>query len=228
MVAAADQYVMLMAGLPYHASLFAAKQTPISRIKLESRLRVLEEQHTTQLRLVTDIVHWQALQRIEGDAAAIDFARRGLAQVESETLQSLVHDRLEMRTLVAALRRRQLGHPAPNPGERWGYGRWLNTIGRNWSDPGFRLERAFPWVTEANTLLREENVLGLDRLLMGMAWDHLGRVSEGHFFDFEAVVIYVLRWDLIARWTSYDSEQATQHFAKLLDEGLGDAVKLFH
>jgi hypothetical protein len=218
---------MLMVGLPYHASLFAAKQTPISGIKLESRLRVLEEHHAAQLKLVNEVVRWEPLQRLENDAAAVNLARRSIELIESPTLQNLVSERLEMRTLVTALRKRVRGQPAPNPGERWGYGRWLNTISRNWSDPGFRLERAFPWVTEANRLLRDQNVLGLDRLLMGMAWDHLGRLSEGHFFDFEAVAIYVLRWDLIARWTSYDPDKAAQHFATLLDDGLGNAAQLF-
>jgi hypothetical protein len=41
------------------------------------------------------------------------------------------------------------------------------------------------------------------------------------------VVIYVLRWDLIARWTSYNARDAALRFAGLIDDGLGDAVKLF-
>ena len=224
---AIDQYTMLIAGLPYHASLFAAKQTPLSRLKLEARLRVLEEDHAQQLKLVTDMIRWGPLQALKDDAAAVNIARRDVDRVESPTLRRIVRDRLEMRTMVIALRKRTRGDPAPSTRQRWGYGRWLDTISRNWSDPGFRLERAFPWILDANKLFRDQDVLGMERLIMGTAWDQLGRATEGHVFDFEAVTIYVLRWDLIARWTSYDAEKAAQRFASLMESGLGDAVTLF-
>jgi hypothetical protein len=36
------------------------------------------------------------------------------------------------------------------------------------------------------------------------------------------VVIYVLRWDLIARWTGQDGEAALARFDGLVEAGLGE------
>ncbi len=222
-----DQYTMLMTSLPHHTSLFMSRETPLGRIKLQNRLRMLDAEDAEQLRLIMEAVRWRLLQKAENDDAALAIAHRNLTLIESPLLQQIVRERLELRTVVAALRRRQRGDPSPAPHERWGFGRWLPIIRANWSDPAFRLESAFQWLPDANRLLRKGDALGLERLLLGTLWDQLGRASQFHFFDFEAVVIYVLRWDLIARWTSYNAEKATQRFAELMDEGLGNAAKLF-
>jgi hypothetical protein len=52
-------------------------------------------------------------------------------------------------------------------------------------------------------------------------------MSEGHWFDFEAVVIYVLRWDLIARWIGQDGAAALRRFDGLVENGLGDYTDPF-
>lgn len=218
---------MLMTSLPHHSSLFMSNETPLGRIKLQNRLRMLDAEDAGQLRLIMEAVRWRLLQKAENDAAALANAHRNLTLIESPLLQQIVRERLEMRTVVAALRRRQRGDPSPAPQEQWGFGRWLPIIRANWADPAFRLESAFQWLPDANRLLRKGDALGLERLLLGTLWGQLGQASQFHFFDFEAVVIYVLRWDLIARWTSYDAHKATQRFAKLVDKGLGNAVKLF-
>jgi hypothetical protein len=62
--------------------------------------------------------------------------------------------------------------------------------------------------------------LGLERLLLGAVWTHLERIGAGHEFDFEAVVVYVTRWDLVARWTHYDADAALTRFDALLETAL--------
>jgi len=125
------------------------------------------------------------------------------------------------------LRRRQRGEPGPAPREVWGYGRWVGQIQRYWSDPTFGLDHPFPWLHRANDLLRSQDSLEVERLLLGLSWHQLGRASEGHYFDFVAVVIYVLKWDIVARWTSYDGAQALKRFNTLVAEGLQGHEALF-
>ena len=67
----------------------------------------------------------------------------------------------------------------------------------------------------------------LERLLLGTLWDQLGQASQFHFFDFEAVVIYVLRWDLIDRWTHYEAGGARDRILELADVSLGDYRRMF-
>ena len=219
-----DAYIMLMTSLPHHVNILQCRQTPLSRLKLESRLQVLEEHDAEQLGLVAGTVHWLALQSLESDAKVVALARRNLEKIEHPLLRDLVRERLELRTAVAALRRRHRGEPPPRPEDAWGFGRWVPHIRNNWTDPCFRLEGAFPWLPQARRLLEAGAALELEKLLLTTLWDQLGRAAQSHYFDFIAVVVYVLRWDLIARWTSYDAQEAAARFAGLIEDGLGEGL----
>lgn len=221
-----NQYTMLMASLPYHGALFTAKRTPINRIKLDARLRVLTPEHRAILDLVENALLWYRLPLGLAEAEIIARDRKAMAEVENETLRLIIGDRLELRTCVAALRRRRAGETSPPAGRGWGYGRWLGQIARNWSEPSFRLDGVFPWLREAERLLRDGDTLGLERVLLDALWKSLGRHAAEHEFDFEAVVIYVLRWNVIDRWTRYDSAAASRRFADMVESALGDHARL--
>jgi hypothetical protein len=219
-VDADTRYVMLLSSLPFHGPLFGAHHTPLSRLRLEQRLRVLEPEDARTLRRLTEILDFI---HHSMDLTDADLVRRTRI-LEAELtafLSELLRFRMEMRTLLAAQRRRLRGETGP-PRRPWGYGRWVGHIGRNWHEPGFRLERVLPWVTETERLLRAADSLGLERLKLAVTWAHLDRRSDGHWFDFEAVVIYVLRWDLVARWTGQDAGAALARFDGLVAQGLGD------
>lgn len=215
------EYTLLMASLPRHGSLFTAKRPPINRIKLEARLRALRPEHREILLLVEDAVMWYRLPLGLEDEDIVARGRRALSAIESETLRLIVRDRLELRTCLAALRRRQAGERAPPRGTAWGFGRWVGQMTRHWRERSFRLERVLPWLREADRLMREGETLALERLLLELLWRGLGRHAGEHEFDFEAVVIYRLRWQLIDRWTRYSAAAARERFAEMTQEALG-------
>jgi hypothetical protein len=223
----ATRYAMLITSLPFHGPLFGARHTPLSRLRLEQRLRVLDPADDRCLRRLTEILDFIHHSMTLTDADLVRRTRALEAELPSEMLRGLLRFRMEMRTLLAAQRRRRRGETAPPREPGWGYGRWVGQIERNWLEPGFRLERVFPWVGEAERLLRSDDSLGLERLKLAVTWAHLDRMAEGHWFDFEAVVIYVLRWDLIARWTGQDGEAALARFDDLTVAGLGHQADLF-
>jgi hypothetical protein len=218
-VSAANRYAMLIGSLPYHGVLFGARQTPLSRIRLQQRLKLLEPADAECLREIGELLDWSYLGRERSDEDIVARAREVIPTLRNAFVRELVVWRLELRTLVAALRRRQRGQPAPAHAH-WGYGRWLAQLRKYWNEPHFRLERVFPWLPEARTLLESGETLGMERLLIGIGWEHLERLSDGHHFDFEAVLIYTQRWSLIARWTSYDGKAARGRFDELVDAGL--------
>ena len=218
---------MLITSLPYHGPLFGAHQTPLSRVRLNNRLRILEEADAKALQALSAVLHWVDQSMTVTDAELIERASRFETAWGEGFLTDVMRFRMEMRTVYTALRRRRRGETTPPTGERWGYGRWVRHIERYWNEPGFRLQRVYPWVNEAERLIEARDSLGLERLLLGIVWDYLIRISEGHEFDFEAVVIYVLRWDLIARWSSYDGARAVRRFNALVDTGLGRHRYLF-
>ncbi len=217
-----DKYVMLISSLPFHGPLFAAKRPPLSRIKLDQRLGALEEEDAVLLQRIEDLVQWRNIPMGFTDAELCARARALLDGLDDGAVKDTIVWRLEQRTMVAALRRRQQGLPAPSKHDAWGFGRWVNHIAANWNELTFRLEQVYPWLSEAVKLLQQNDTVALERLLLGVAWEQLGRLGAGHDFDFQAVVIYLLRWNIIDRWTRYNSDVAEKRFAGLVDAGLGD------
>jgi hypothetical protein len=82
-----------------------------------------------------------------------------------------------------------------------------------------------PWRPEASRLPGRGATVDLERLLLGAVWSRLEHLSDGHYLDFEAVVIYVLRWDMIARWTTYDGEEAARRFDELVEQAMAGVEK---
>ena len=222
-----DKYISLITSLPIAVDLFKSKQTPLSRLNLEKRLRVLDADDAELLQKIEDLTRWLNQPMDRTDADFIQSAKVLKQNIDNEFVAKLVQERLELRTVVAALRKRKRGDAAPSPDELWGVGRWVDHIQRFWHEPDFRLANVFPWITEANRLINAEDSLGLERLILNEVWQSLGRASEEHYFDFEAVIIYVMRWDVIARWTSYAGEPAVQRFDNLVDSGLSDYTQVF-
>ena len=221
------RYVMLITSLPYHGPLFGAHQTPLSRLRLNHRLRILDETDRQALRDLSSVLEWIHQSMSVTNAELIAGARRFEETWGEGFLTDIMRFRMELRTLYTALRRRRRGESTAPAGLPWGYGRWVRHIERYWNEPGFRLQQVYPWINEAERLIETRDSLSLERLLLGIVWDYLTRISVGHEFDFEAVVIYVLRWDLIARWSSYDGARAVRRFNQLVDTGLGRYGHLF-
>jgi hypothetical protein len=213
-------YAMLLSSLPYHGPLFGARQTPLSQIRLQQRLGLLSPEDLETVTTMRQILEWTAQGPRHNDAEVVANAKRRIPEIPSRFVRELLDWRLSFRTLVAALRRRQHGEAAPSANEAWGYGRWKRHIERHWSEPHFRLERVYDWLPEAVRQLESGDAAGFERILLGAVWRHLERLADGHHFDFEAVVIYIQRWDLIARWTQYEGAAAVQRFDTLVAAGL--------
>lgn len=220
-------YYMLMASLPPLPAVFTRDQTPISRLRLNRRLEMLEPEDQAELNRIERLMWWDRMPLGTTDDEILDRAADVIPRIRSTTLREVASWRLELRTVVAALRRRALGQPAPAPDHRWGYGRWVRRIAASWTLPDFGLGGILPWVQEFARLLDAGDSLGFERELLGVSWRTMSRAAEGHWFSFEAVALYVLRWDVIARWTDYDGARAAARFDALVREGLGDHASLF-
>ena len=216
-----DAYAMLMASLPRSERLFLAKQPPISRLKLERRLQQLSPEDRLVVRQMEAALDWRAIDLMASDAAVLARATSALSALESPTLQEIIRERLELRTCMAALRRRARGEGPPPAGAGWGFGRLLDRIARSWGEPSLGLERVFPWIGQADQLLRQPDPVALERLILEQHYRLLRRQSLGHAFDLEAVVIYVLKWNIFDRWAAGNREGAARRFKALTAEGLG-------
>jgi hypothetical protein len=126
-----------------------------------------------------------------------------------------------LRTCIAALRRRNRGEKAA-PNESWGIGRWVHHIRINWTNPNFRLENVFPWIVEADRFIQNGDANGLEHLVLEQSYKQLQRMKGSHIFDIEAVIIYVLKWNIVDRVARYNTESANRRFQDLVHASLGE------
>jgi hypothetical protein len=214
-------YYTLMASLPALGTL-SDKQTPLNRIRLESRLGLLEDEDARELAAIEHLLHYQQLSFDATDEDVIDMAENLVEAVRSDTLREAVRWRIECRTVMAAIRRRASGQGPPEAGTNWGYGRWLTPIERNWNKSDFGLSGALPWIPKVNELVESKDALGVEEVLMKTVWDYFSRQAEGHTFDFEAVAFYVMRWNLLYRWSLGNPAEARQRFDELMEASWGE------
>ena len=123
--------------------------------------------------------------------------------------------RLELRTILAALRRRQRGEKDGPADPEWGVGRWVRHIEKNWTDPDFKLAHVFPWIPKARKHLENGEALALEKLVMSLVWDSLDRSAVGKNFVLENVLIFLSKWDILRRWLSYGEDTALRRFEEL-------------
>jgi hypothetical protein len=216
---------MLMASLP-SIRLLGEKALPINPARLTERMKMLEPADRDELLTIASILSWNRIDTGDDDVAYVARAERILASIRSATLREAALDRLEIRTVIAALRRRHAGEEAPAPGTAWGIGQHVDTIRRNWAQPDLGMARFFPWVAQAREKLESGDSAGLERLILDVTWQTAARREFGHEFDFEAVVFYLMRWQLADRWARYDADAAAIRFAELLDTALPPTVSL--
>lgn len=219
------RYIMLGASLPALGPVLSAKVVPINRARLDARLRgALRPADLRQLDAVRGLLSWPDQQHHADDAAALAEARRTMAAVDSRDVRDFLRDRMELRTLVAALRRRAAGEGPPSPDADWGFGRYLRRMRANWSDPAFGVGRAFPYAARAAQAMTRGDSTGMERIVLEAAWRQSERRAAAHRFDFEAIVFYAARWALLDRWTRYDAQAAEARFADLLDKAALEAI----
>ena len=221
------RYYMLVASLPYLPPLFAANKPPMSRERLEGRLDMLIDEDRRELMVIEDMMHWDRLPLDISDSDVIERAEKVIPTLRSQRLREMATWRMEIRTIVAALRRRAAGGAPASANERWGYGKWVWHIEQNWSRPDFGLANAVPYVVPFQQLIDLRDALALERAILNTVYKELSRLRDLHPFDFESVALYVLMWDIIARWTGHDKERAQERFDLLVGEGLGDFADIF-
>jgi hypothetical protein len=215
------RYVTLMASLPAPGSLRAATRVPLSRVQLDHRLKMLDEGDREIVRSIEALLASNRADPRIGDEQAVRRLKALMMQLDDPEVHELVTRLFEIRTAMAAIRRRERGEAAPRPDAIWGFGSHVMRIQRSWSAPTFDLDRDLPWLAEADRLYRSQEALRLERLLQEVHWALLDRASLGHYFDLMAVLVYVMRWNVIAWRVDTDPDLSARRFESLVEEGLG-------
>ena len=216
------EYFTLLASLPAIPRDFKEPPLPISEPRLRNRLGMLTSEDAHILSQLATFLRWERQPREQTDA---DFAcayERIRAELDNPLCREIVEFLMDIRFLTAAQRCRRQEKPPMTC-----LGRWGHHIRSHWDAPGFGLLARYPWLDTLEQLWDEQQVMAAEQLLTEVMWNFLLQLADRYYFDFEAVMVYLARWDIINNWLSHDPEEGRQRFDELTEEALGDYAAIF-
>ncbi|MEI6414936.1 MAG: hypothetical protein WCP34_11855 [Pseudomonadota bacterium] len=211
-------YYTLATSLPFLPPLPQNKNLPLTRHNLEKRIQgMLAVEDLLLLRRYQSCVSFSRPSE-ESDAAYLR-SIEAFMKTLPEDLRTNLGWFMDFRMATAAIRRRELGMPAPAESDGWWRGYVLAYLIRYWEEPSFRLERRFSFLPEYVASVRRGDMANAGRLLLEAAETELRRAGEDHEFSLTALIFYVLRFGLIERWiVQRDEQRATEAIHALIQK----------
>ncbi len=216
-------YYMLIGSLPTLPRHFElAERVPISPLALDRRLALLQPRDAEVLREVADFLAWerQPLERTDEDV--VEQFREFQATVANPFARDLIRHTISVRSILAALRCRRLALDPPG-----GIEPLAGRIAEHWNHPDFRLANRYPWVAEVNAILTGDQPLDLERKQLNIVWDHAKGLADKYHFTFEAVILYLIRWEVVSRWTRRTAKVGQKKFEHLVVSALSEYTEMF-
>jgi Protein of unknown function (DUF2764) len=204
-------YHTLIASLPALPARFDVDRCPITWPRLEDRLKMLAPDDAETLQRLLDFLAWDRQPLDRTDREVIARYKSLMGTVRHPLVRAIIEDRIDMRTIISALRRRRLGWGPPP-----GLGQWADLIRRRWNQPQFGLQMRFPCIAELDQLMEDGAARDAEKLILSVTWTTWNRASNDYYFSFEAVLLYVARWAIVNSWTSQSAPVGRERFENIL------------
>lgn len=219
----ARSYYMLVSSLPQLPIRFDSGRLPISWPTLRNRLRMLEPDDSEVTRQVGLYFLWDRQPLDRTDNEVIDRYLELMRNSTNHLVRHLVRTRTEMRLIIGCIRLRAAGAGPP---------KWIDRIvdrdsplihmRKHWLDPNFNLGVHYRWVDAFRKQLDAGDMREAQRVVFNERWNDWTHIAEKQTFSFEAIIAYLVRWEIIDRWTSQNADAGKARFNKLIEETLGD------
>lgn len=205
-------YYMLMASLPRHDRQFTVKDTPISELQLKKRLTLLS---APDKQTVNETVRFVWDSRFSGDISleSVLHDAKKLLALNNVFINNLVQWHLDVRSLLTALQFRR-SHKTPPAKPIW-HSRLNNAILSRWNQADFGMKGVLPWFPGLAKKFAENETDSLENMILDVYWRYLNILEAGHYFDLEAVIIYLLRWHIVRYWSEFNGDKALDHINTL-------------
>ncbi|WP_058534975.1 DUF2764 family protein [Legionella saoudiensis] len=208
------QFYTVASSLPRLGSSFKIASPPISRFQLEKRLKLLPEKHITQI-FAIELLVWRSWFMPQQSVAETRILYQQIIKNQSSFIINLIDWYFDLRSVFAAIRMRNEKKEAPeNPHYYW-ISNWEHRLMQKWHDADFGLKSVYPWLPKVQVDMEKNNTAAIEEFLLAHIWKHLSIIEAGHYFDFEALTIYLLRWNIISYWSSFNKSQTLERIEKL-------------
>jgi hypothetical protein len=216
-------YYTLIGSLPALPRHFEeAERVPISSRRLDERLKMLEPRDADVIELMSKFLVWDRQPLDLTDEDVLRQYEQFIGTVDNRFARELIRTVITNRTIWVGLRCRRLGIDPPR-----GIAPIAGQIARHWNHPDFALGTRYPWISQVDALLMSDSPSDLYRKQLDIAWQHAKRLADQYQFTFEAVVLYLIRWELVYRWTRRSVEAGQQKFEQLVTEAMGEFSNMF-
>jgi hypothetical protein len=220
-------YYTLLTALPPLPRFDRAERLPINRERLWERLKMLEPEDAEIVNRAVAFLSYRYHPAARTDQEMVAAYHQLMEVVKQPGIRAMFEFTINLRTIMAALRLRHQGLPLPAAGGSWGVSPYVRHLERNWEAPDFKLAAVFPWIPQARAHLAAGEALPLRRLLFGLIWDYCDRAAQDKYFQFEAVIAYLHKWDLVNRWLAHNVEEAQIRFEELVLEVTHEHARIF-
>jgi Protein of unknown function (DUF2764) len=219
-----NSYHMLISSLPVLPPRFDVERLPITLERLQGRLRMLEPEDAEEIERMLAVLRWGNQFEEPSDVAVVQRFDVLMQDITNPLVRDILAYGMDVRMIAVALRSRRRGLGPPTVG----IGQWFDHIRRHFDQPDFKLGQVFPWIPEAERLLAQGDLLNLYRsYVLGATWTYLKKRAEDYYFSFEAVVLYIARWDIMRRWQQLQAERGREMFETLVTEALGEYANIY-
>jgi hypothetical protein len=216
-------YHMLICSLPPLPSRLEEIRRPITLERLQNRLRMLEPSDVAEIDRMLAILHWSRQFEEPNDSAVVKRYTELMRALKNPLAREVLSTGMDVRMITAALRRRRRGLGPPEVG----IGAYPQYIRHHFNQPDLGLSHLFPRINEYQQLLEQGDVLNLNRGLFEATWTYLKRRADDYYFNFEAVVLYVARWNILRQWQDLNAERGRPIFEALVMEALGEHANIY-
>ncbi len=216
-------YFTLIGSLPaLPAEYSQADRSPISQRVLANRLKMLQPVDASVVEQIADFLVWERQPLERTDREVVEHYHQFMETVPDRFARYLIEQVMSFRTIISALRCRRLDIEMPLGGPPI-----TATIARNWNQPDFHLGAQFPWIAEMDAMLNGDSPFEIERMKLDITWKFAKRTAEQFHFSFEAVVLYLMKWEVVQRWILRDAEAGQEKFNQLVSEAMGDFKDLY-
>ena len=216
------EYYTLIASLPPLKKFDQAERLPINMERLRERLTILGQEDAKLVDSVASFIIWHRQPMERSDKEMFVVYKQLIESIDNPMIKEMINLRIDIRTIVVALRRRYRGLPAPKSGELWGMGRWVQHIEKYWDDQNLKLAAVYPWIPQVREYLENGNSLELERLQMNHVWDGVDSLADKNYFGIDVILSYLFKWDIMQRWLANNVDTAKERFDELVSEAIND------
>jgi hypothetical protein len=218
-----NSYHMLVSSLPPLPVRLEGARPPISLERLQDRLRMLEPDDAAEMDRMLAVLKWSRQFEESEDAAVVKRYGELMRRITNPLVREVLTVGLDVRMVTTALRRRRRGMGPPT----LGIGEFADHIRRHFNQVDFGLGYVYPHLNQLAPLFEQGGVLAVYEGMTEGVWRYLKRRADVYFFSFEAVVLYVARWHILAQRQQLQAERGRPIFEALVTEALGTYANVY-